>query len=292
MRNESTRTTKSTAGGTSYDELLIFPLGVQDRALACIPAGVAAGTPVVLAICAHGAGGTEQTINSAAMQLTRDAMLDRGWIVMSAFAHDRAWSNTAALLDYQRLYTWAALQWQVTDVVLHGQSMGGLTMLNVAARDAIPRIRGVVSIDGAVNLGAAWSVSSRKPQLREAYGITDDATYPVVTAGHDPCLIDVQRFAGKRIFLSASPLDTTIDKAQHSDVFHARVEAVASELVYVTGTAEHVEAPNYFPSEAVEFLAAGLVGTPPDDLEPLPFGTTEGEMWAAVGGSLVQLTPS
>ena len=291
MRNESTRTTKATAAGTSYDEVLIYPLGVQDRALVCIPTGVVRNDEVVLAICAHGSGGTEQTINSTAMAATRDAMLDRGWIVMSAFAHDRAWANSVAQRDYQRLYTWATSQWQVTDVVLHGQSMGALSMLNIAARDAIPRIRGVVSIDGALNLGAAWA-GTYKSQIRTAYGTTDDANYPVATAGHDPCLIDVQRFAGKRLFLSASLADTDIPKAQHSDVFEARVSGIAAELVYRVGTAEHVQAPNYFPEDAVAFLESGLVGAPAEPLPALPFGTTEGEMWAAVGGSLVQLTPS
>lgn len=291
MRNESSRTTNATASGTVYDEVVIYPFGVQDRALVCIPMGKAAGQDAVVAICAHGAGGTEETINSTAMTTTRDLMLDRGWIIMSAFAHDRAWSNADAQRDYQRLYRWAASYWQVTDVVLHGQSMGGLTMANIASRDAVPRIRGVVCIDAAVNLASAWASTGFKPQIRSAYGIVEDATYSDVTTGYDPCLVDEQRFAGKRFFLSASPADVSIPKAQNSDLFHSRLVGVADDVVYVTGSGGHVEATNYFPNEAVAFLASGVIGEPTEELAPLPFGMTKGNLWAFVNDELVQLAP-
>lgn len=249
---------KTTANGTAYVEYTIYPNGVTDKALICVPAGVDEGESVVLAMCSHGSGGTEQQINLPRMVQIRDGLLDRGFIVASAFAHDRAWANNAALADWVRLHGWVNAHYPVTDVLLHGESMGGLTMLVLAGTGAVPHLRATVSVDGAMNLRAAYD-GNYGAQIRSAYGIASDGSdYAAKTAGHDPCLFEPSQYAQQRIMLSASPADTAIPKVNHSDVFAAHIAGAPRVLDRYTGTGAHVADVNYFPAETLAFYDAAL----------------------------------
>jgi len=295
--NETARVTKTTASGTSYIELTVYPFGGTDKALVCIPTSKADGTQSVLAIAAHGSGGNEQQINIARMIETRDGWLDRGWIVGSAMAYDRAWSNDNALTAYTNVHDWVNSIWPVYDTMLHGESMGGLTMMVLASKGLIPTVRAVASIDGALNLRAAYDMAGQAygSQIRTAYGIAADGSdYAAKTAGHDAVLLDMTTFNGLRLFVEGSPNDLHIPKASHADVFVANLGANAEVLVTKTGTGTHVTAENFFPTDVLAFMDAATT-TPPAPVwpppQPLPDGVLTVELYAMVNGQLVKVNP-
>lgn len=292
--NETARVTKSTASGTSYIELTVFPFGGTDKALVCVPTAKADGTPSVLAMAAHGSGGNEQQINIDRMLSTRDGWLDRGWIVASAFAHDRAWASNAALTDFTNVHAWVNAIWPVTDTMLHGESMGGLTMMVLASKHLIPTVRAAVSIDGALNLRSAYDNTGQTygTQIKAAYGIaTDGSDYAAKTAGHDAVLLDMTTFNGLHLFVEGSPNDAHIPKTQNADVFVANLGNNAARLVTKTGTGTHVTAENFFPTDVLAFMDTALPVPAWPAPVPLPPNVSTVELYTVIGGQLVKLIP-
>lgn len=257
--NEVSRLTKATANGTSYVEVTLTLDG--DTCLVCVPSD----TATKLLLCAHGHSGDQTTINNVRMITTRDRMIDQGWIVAASYAKGNSWGNDAGQSAHVLLSTWAHAQFPITDTVLHGQSMGGLIMALIYANGTITDARGLVTIDGAVNLAVAHASASYRSAIRTAYGIASDGSdYSTKTIGHDPCLIDAGGYTGKRLLIEASTGDTAIPKTSHSDVFVTHITGYPAQLSRLTGTGVHVAVENYFP-EAVEAFALST-------LEPLPAG--------------------
>jgi hypothetical protein len=290
---EISRSTKSTALGASYEEIVVNPLGSGDTLLVCVPASVVDGADVTVMMCAHGHNGSEQTINNSQMISTRDRAIDKGWLVISAYAHGNAWSNNAALADYARIPTWVGLTWTLEHLLLHGQSMGALTLANLYSRRLATKIRGFVGIDGAYNLAQAFSQSAYKPSIKAAYGIaSDDSNYATKTAGFDATLLDPSTFTGRRLFISASPADTAIPKVSHSDVFVTMLGTEPADLEVVEGTGGHVTSANYFPTAAHAFFDEAILNALGDPAEPtwpepipLPDGVTHVLLWTRTGGA-------
>lgn len=296
---EISRSTKSTALGTSYVETVVNPFGSGDSLLVCVPAAVADGADVTVMLCAHGHNGSEQTINNPQMLSTRDKALDKGWLVISAYAHGNAWANDTALADYARIPTWVGQTWTIAHLLLHGQSMGALTMANFYSRRLARKIRGMVGIDGAYNLAQAYSQSAYRPSIRAAYGIASDGSdYAAKTAGHDATLLPPATFTGRRLFVSASPADVAIPKVSHSDVFVAMLGTEPADLEVVEGTGGHVTSPNYFPSAAHAFFDEAIANAVNDDPveplwpEPIPFpeGIRDVTLYAKAGGEWIRLS--
>lgn len=257
--DEVARLSKTTANGTAYVEVELLLDG--DACLVCIPTEDA----TVLLLCAHGHSGDESTINGVRMVETRDRFLDRGWIVASSYAKGNSWGNQAGQDAYALLSDWVHTQFPIADTVLHGQSMGGLIMALVYASGAIADARGMVSIDGALNLAVAHASASYRGAIRTAYGIAADGSdYATKTAGHDPCLIDPAGYDGRRLLIEASTGDTAILKTSHSDVFVEHITGHPAQLSQLTGTGAHVAVENYFPEEVETFAVSTL--------EPLPAG--------------------
>lgn len=280
--DETARTAKQTANGTQYVQLTITPFGASDTMLLCVPTV----TTGVLMICAHGHNGSEETINNPQMITTRDQALDQGWLVASSYAHGNAWSNDTALDDYRRVYDWVESMFTITDVLLHGQSMGGLTVMNLTAKDAIPDVRATVSIDGALNLASAYASGSYKAAITAAYGIAANGSdYAQKTADHDAVLQPVAAYKDKRLLIESSPADTSIPKATNSDVFYQNYMGYPSLLTTFSGAGTHVAAENYFPDDVMAFFrsAIGKIES------PVAKHKVE-KMWMKSGPSLVQVT--
>jgi len=256
---EQSRATKVTASGTSYIELTIYPDGVTDTLLICLPDDATD----VLVICAHGHNGNQATINSSRMIETRDRFIDNGWIVASPFAHGNSWGNDVCIADYVRVHAWSTLNLSTTKTLLHGQSMGGLNLVNVLSRNAIPDVLAFVSIDGALNLATAFAAAAYKSAIRAAYGIAADGSdYAALTAGHDGVLLPPSSFDGTRILLEASPADTSISKTNNADLFYANVAGHPLVFQRLTGAGVHVDPGNYFPDEVEAFFIAALQPAP------------------------------
>lgn len=298
--DEVSRLAKTTAAGTAYTEITVSPYGSGDTALVCVPGALADGAASVVVLCAHGHSGSEATINSAMMTPTRNNALDRGWVVASSYAHGNAWANPAALADYRRVWDWINDTWPVGDTLLHGQSMGALTTANLYSRDSIPKVRGMVGIDGAYNLASAFANTNYKPSIRTAYGIAADGSdYDTKTAGHDAVLLPPGTFAGKRLFLSSSNFDTAIPKATNTDLFVSNLGTSPALIDSRLGNGEHVTSGNYYGTAATEFFEAALAAAPPDPVAPvwpdpiaLPEGVVQVELYIADDlGRLVRIDP-
>ena len=256
---EQSRIAKVTASGTPYIELTVFPDGVADTLIVCVPDTASE----VLVICAHGHNGNQTTINSTRMIETRDRFIDNGWVVASPFAHGNSWGNDVCIADYVRVHGWAVTNLSTTKTLLHGQSMGALNLVNVLSRNAIPDVLGFVSIDGALNLATAFASGSYKSAIRTAYGIaSDDSDYAALTAGHDGVLLSPNSFNGTRILLEASPADTSISKTNNADLFYSNVVGHPAIFQRLTGAGVHVDPGNYFPAEVEAFFLAALQPAP------------------------------
>lgn len=267
--DEISSTPKATAAGTAYHEVEVYPFGVTDKMLMLIPDSISEGDNVIVTICAHGSGGNEQTVNTANMSSTRDALLGRGYVVLSAYAHNRAWGNNACLDDYERVYEYAATLWTITDVFYHGQSMGGLILNLMLAQARIPNVRALAMVDGAVHLEAAWNHPAHHDHIRTAYGIkADGSDYAAKTAGHDPCLLPPTQYEDTWIYMWASYDDTSVPRAEHADVFETHVAGHPDELTVQAVTGGHVSASHYQPDVLLAFYdrSIGLVPDNPPDL--------------------------
>lgn len=255
---EAARTTSTTTTGTTFTDVTIDPFGSGQTSRVLIPDGVLDGDAITLMIVAHGASDLAANIHNWFYRATKEGALDRGWVLISSDAHGNAWSKQAALDDYRRCYDWIAGIWNIQHVLLSGWSMGGLTVINLSGKNVIPKVRAVASIDGALSIRAAWE-GNYAGQINAAYGIAaNGSNYDALTAGFDPCLADPVLWAGKRIFMTASTGDTAIPKPLHSDVFYSRISSYAN-VTYKIGSGIHVDAPNFFPADALAFFDAALL---------------------------------
>jgi pimeloyl-ACP methyl ester carboxylesterase len=286
--NEVNRFVAATASGTAYTDIEVLPFGVADDMRLCIPAGVEDGDPVVLVIGAHGWNATENMPQGAGMVPIRDGILDRGWLLASAFAHGDQWYNQTALDDYRRVYDWVDATWNVTDVLLIGLSMGGATVVSLYSRDSIPKVRAAVGIDSALSLGYAHNKAVYQPSVRAAYGIAANGSdYAARTAGYDPLTFNASTFDGKRLFLSASPADTSIPPAQNTTPFVDRITGHPAVLELYTGAGTHLAPGNHAPSLVLQFFDDAVAGTVPDAV--IPAGIVEVEAYALVDGELMRI---
>jgi hypothetical protein len=244
-----------TPAGTRYTSTdLTLPGG---DALILAPTDLAPRADAVLVIAAHGAGGSEQTINGPQLGTTRDALLDRGWIVASAMAADRGWGNEASLRDYRALAGRVAERWTVTDVLLHGQSMGAVPAVLLYADRRIPDIRAAALVAPALSLEAVYG-RGFADDLEQAYGFRGSSELTAATAGHDPVRLDPALLANARIRIWASRHDNLTPKAHHADVF-ARRMGPSVEVVEVQG--DHFGPDHHRPGELIAFYEAALTRT-------------------------------
>ncbi len=276
LPNEVSRVAKVTAKGTPYEEIGVRPYGTTDPAIVLAPNTISLDVPGINVMAHHGSGGSEQTVNTPNMISSRDAMLDRGWSIGSAFGYNRAWGNDAALGAIEALSEYIGeFVSQVTDTLFHGQSMGAQTLAVMYAQNRIPNVRGLASVDGALNLAAAFAHPAHRPSITAAYGIDSSGSdFAVKTAGHDPCQIPASVFADKNFVLWASPDDTSIPKSQHADVFAGRVNPVADNFALYPVTGGHVTASHYQPVPLMAFYDLCLGNDPvviPDFLGYSPF---------------------
>lgn len=242
----------TTGAGTRYTSTGLTLSG--GPALILAPGSVPRGSPAVVVIALHGAGGSEQTINAAEMSATRDALIDRGWLVASAMAHDRGWGNEQSLRDYEALAEVVAEHWQVTDVLLHGQSMGATPAVVLYAERRIPRIRAAALVAPALSLEAVYA-RQFADDLEQAYGFRGPEQLAAAVAGHDPLRLDPALLEGARIRIWASPQDSLTPKALHADAFAHRMGR-AVEVVEVQG--DHFGPDHHRPDELIAFYEASL----------------------------------
>lgn len=154
----------------------------------------------------------------------------RGWTVAASNQHGDSWGNDNAVADLVDLRNLVHSRTPVTDVVLVGGSMGGVSSLIAASRNSIPNIRGVYLVDGVCDLANMHANASYTTSIRTAYGVAGDGSdFATLTAANDPMRQSVSTFAGKRIRFQASSADTSVPKTAHADAMSTRLGSTPVE---------------------------------------------------------------
>jgi len=201
-----------------------------------------------LIVWCHESGGSQNSPWSNAFSASLvSALVDSGWIIASSnMGGATTWGNAAATNSIAPLIAWVETTWTVTDIVLVGQSMGGIAALNYIGLGGYDsRVRGFVGTAGAASLAAMWAQAGFKADIRTAYGFVDDGDYATATSGRDPMLRTASAFNGLRYRWFTSPGDTAVTKVDHADPMSARVTGALERQVVVAGSGGHFDPTSY-----------------------------------------------
>ena len=305
---EAVAVAETTPTGTAYERVTVRPAGAGgDLALMTVPASTPMGSDVVLVIACHGHGGSYNTFEAHAPSLgIRDRLTDDGYLFISPHMHGDSWGNSVALGDLLAAYTYASTHWNVTDVLLFGGSMGGLTAIQAYAHNTVPKVRGAVAVAPALNLELVHTIGAYTPSVRTAYGIASDGSdFTAKTAGYRPLDHNPEQYAGKRVRIYHSNVDASIPKETHSDLFvSGGLTAQMADFELLTMTGGHLAAGNYDAADTSVFYAEALAAAAPEPGVPgAPADVTAvkawtGSEWATVvpkawnGTAWVEITPT
>lgn len=257
---------ETTPAGTDYHRLYINETG-DEMVLVTVPNTALERDDVTLVIACHGFGGSYNSFNEHPPFLEfRHMCTDNGWIVASPNMHGNQWGNQIALDDLARVHAYFTALWPTVRVLLMGGSMGGLTVLNAASRNAVPDVRGVVTVAGVVDLAVTHGMSAYRDSIRTAYGIASDGSdFTAKTTGYNPIRRPGLAWSADNIDMYHSPDDTAITLAAHPLAWEAtrRNEWARWQRLTVT-SGEHITAGNFNIPKMRQFMRA----TASDTLAP------------------------
>jgi pimeloyl-ACP methyl ester carboxylesterase len=115
----------------------------------------------------HGYGSSREAVTFHNQHEFTQDLVDDGFVVASSDAHGDAWGSKASQADYLALYRHLEQRFEVEDVVIVSESMGGIAGLNIAADRAIPELVGWVGISPVVDLQAAAESGPLVEPIRE-----------------------------------------------------------------------------------------------------------------------------
>lgn len=225
----------ATANGTAHTRIdLRF---ANQPAIILVPDRVQDRTDITLVLHCHGYVDTAEHVLTARMKTTADGMLDRGWVIASHEMHGNNWGGPDAINDLQDTYHWAAHQWHVKKVILHGFSMGAMPVYNTISRKALPDIAAAITVNGVVDVQANPDWYESASAVYGGMTIEEMQTYQ---AGYDPARDDPHRWAGTKIFIVGGTSDTVVPPALHMQPFIARA-ATPDTITYLEGDHGHLQ---------------------------------------------------
>lgn len=115
----------------------------------------------------HGYGASHEAVTFGNQHAFTQELIDLGFVVASSDAHGNAWGSEASQADYLALYRHVQDRFEVEDVVIVSESMGGIAGLNIAADGAIPELVGWVGVSPVVDLQAAAESGPLVEPIRE-----------------------------------------------------------------------------------------------------------------------------
>lgn len=140
-------------------------------------------TPKTLVMMQHQYNGTEQVLPNYFLYPAVNACLARGWYVAMSNQHANNWGFNQSLTDMLDLYNTMAARDAITNVVLVGVSMGGLSTALAASRGTIPHTKACYFMDGAVSLLNMFNNATYQSPVKTAWGITSGTLSGATTAG-------------------------------------------------------------------------------------------------------------
>lgn len=184
------------------------------------------------------------------------ALLADGWVVISCSggsANPATWGNPTSWTATQNALAWIKSICNVTNIVVLGQSMGGVTSLRAAAYySGVTHWYGVAP---ATNL--AWLYTgntSFDSSMNTAYSVSDYAGFFTATASTDPMRFPQAQWNGLKMRSSASYDDTVVDRTNNTDALVTRVTGFAASITVRTYTGDHGSPNGYDATDVVTFM--------------------------------------
>src|SRR5450830_143263 len=193
---------------------------------------------LVMAVHGHG-GDVDEWLTGDLQAGVRQALLGAGYSLATSDGAGNAWGGPASVKAYEDLYAWAEAKTGSDDVVLLGQSMGGLAALQLVGRVPAKSFIGVYPV---CNLA---SMTDKFPTFRQAWpGGAPTALSPVQPA-YPP---------GFRAIFFSSPADTTVPKASHKDVCTAAAKAAGVDVTVIPVQGAHGVPSPFHSARVLQFL--------------------------------------
>lgn len=220
--------------------------------------------PKTLVLYFHGSSETQDTPFTGLGKNITDKLISEGYIVAASFAAGNAWGNQDSQDDYYDLYAHIKGLYNINKVVFIGQSMGGLTSLNLLASNRITKCYAWYGVYPVTNLNEAYFNEGFASAIETAYGFVGSGNYAAATAGFDPQIATTSLFAEKTYDMTSSPDDTLIFKTTNSDLFKTKINSVAFRATVIQASGAHGDASHFLPNNVIssfDYFATNSVGT-------------------------------
>lgn len=225
-----------------------------------------ADTPTGVVIYCSGAGEDQQALLTDSLKTAcRNALIDAGYILVAIAAGSQNWGNDTAIEAYADLDRWVRTNYNVANVVLWGQSMGGLSALGAAAQNKVRGVVGLLLTYPVCSLADLYSRGTYTGNINTAYSITGIglSTYANMTYGSDPLAMNPIAFRGVPVRVYASNGDTVVPKSTNADALETLIASSSRSFTMVACSGNHGDASHFVASEYVAFVAACLASPPP-----------------------------
>ena len=177
-----------------------------------------AKAPVLLFL--HGGGGDETAFEYVGWNTLRNSLLEAGWAIVEGF--NGGWGGPAGQARYLEMWDWVHDFIVPQELVILGQSMGGIGAYNLAAQSRIAdRHSGVIIYQGTTDLIKRYADHNR-PQygpLNRAFGVPGTTFQPELfnpaAAPYDPMQFSHSVWEGKRVRQVMGAQDTSVAPEAH-----------------------------------------------------------------------------
>ena len=237
---------------TGRDVMILVP-----NANSAKPYNAAVPTPFLM--YHHGSSETYSSLLDDALKTTTvDALLDAGYICAGISAGATNWGNQDACDAYEDLYNTVKASYNISHVLFLSQSMGGMTGLVCLAQQNVPYVIAWAGIYPACNLTKIYASSPFTGDINTAYSCNSIPSCAIAYAGHDPCLFTYDAYRSVSMRFYASEGDTSVIKADNTDVFQAIVAGTRPESDIVVCTGNHGDVSHFQPADLVAFYERNI----------------------------------
>lgn len=213
--------------------------------------------PTGVILFAHGMGENQQALLGSDKATCVAALLDAGYILAGTDAHGANWGSQAAVDDYAALDKYMRANYNVSNVAIWSQSMGGHAGLLAIAQNKVKGVVGWLGTYPSCNLAVVYALGTYASNIDAAFGITGtgSATYANRTYGSDPVLLPAVAFKHVPMRFYASSGDGVIPKSSGSDLMSALVAGSTRESTVVACSGNHGDPSHFQPADYVSFFA-------------------------------------
>lgn len=208
----------------------------RDRSLVILPKRSNGALVVFL----HGWGQDRWSLIARRKEATVSHTLSAaGYTMLAADAGGKAWGDPSSVADYRSLIRATQRRYDLRDVFLMGESMGGLATMQLAR--TLPEVRAVTAWFPVCDVRTMRAPRFRDT-IREAWRGRSRAGVSPVRVGPKPMLI------------WASAADTVVDARRNSAVCVTGARAAGAQVTYFHTSGEHGDPSNYDPDAVLAFF--------------------------------------